>query len=42
MDADSTFDGETVVCDSCYIALGTPNASDPATIAGGRGFLYAR
>lgn len=42
MDADSTFDGQTVVCDACYIALGTPNAADPATIAGGRGGYVAR
>jgi hypothetical protein len=34
---DGTWDGETVVCDSCYIALGQPTSSDPATIAGGKG-----
>lgn len=37
MSDDSTFDGETVVCDACYIALGQPTPGDPASIAGGRG-----
>ena len=37
MSDDGTFDGESVVCDACYIALGSPTAGDPASIAGGRG-----
>ena len=45
MDEDATWDGESVVCDSCYIALGqpsvpfgSPGALDfPAEIAGGKG-----
>jgi hypothetical protein len=24
MDDDGTFDGETVICDACYIAIGQP------------------
>lgn len=30
---DGTFDGETVVCDPCYIAGGQPSLSSPATRA---------
>ena len=30
---DGTWDGETVVCDACYIAIGQPVASNPRTIA---------
>ena len=30
---DGTWDGQTVVCDACYIALGQPTAADPRTIA---------
>lgn len=37
MSDDSTYDGQTVVCDACYIALGQPTSGDPASIAGGRG-----
>lgn len=39
MAGDSTFDGETVVCDACYTALGCPTESsgDPALLAGGKG-----
>ena len=36
---DGTFDGETVVCDACYTALGCPTepSGDPALLAGGKG-----
>lgn len=36
-DDDGTWDGETVVCDACYIWLGQPTSGDPASIAGGKG-----
>lgn len=42
MSDDGTFDGETVVCDACYIALGSPTSADPATIAGGKGLPHRR
>lgn len=38
MDEDGTYDGSSIVCDACYIALGTPlNADLPAAIARARG-----
>lgn len=38
MAEDGTWDGETVVCDHCYITIGMPtNNADPGRIAGGKG-----
>lgn len=38
MQEDGTWDGETVLCDSCYIAEGMPtNNANPGLIAGGKG-----
>jgi len=40
MAEDGTYDGESVICDSCYIAVGMPvvgPGGDPAGLAGGRG-----
>lgn len=38
MAEDSTWDGETVVCDVCYIAIGMPvNNVNPGAVAGGKG-----
>lgn len=37
MAEDGTWDGESVICDACYIAIGMPTSGDPSTLAGGRG-----
>lgn len=38
MAEDGTWDGETVVCDFCYIAIGMPvNNANPGSVAGGKG-----
>jgi len=40
MAGDGTYDGESVICDACYIAIGTPSVrsgGDPGSLAGGRG-----
>lgn len=35
---DGTWDGESVVCDACYIAEGMPtNNENPCLVAGGKG-----
>lgn len=35
---DGTWDGESVVCDACYIAEGLPvNNANPGLVAGGKG-----
>lgn len=35
---DGTWDGESVVCDACYIAEGMPtNSENPGLVAGGKG-----
>lgn len=37
MAEDGTWDGQSVICDACYIAIGMPTSNDPASLAGGRG-----
>jgi hypothetical protein len=38
MAEDGTWDGETVLCDACYIAEGMPvNNANPGSVAGGKG-----
>jgi len=37
MAEDGTWDGESVICDACYIAIGMPTSNDPASLAGGKG-----
>lgn len=38
MAEDGTWDGETVLCDPCYIAEGMPtNNANPGSVAGGKG-----
>lgn len=40
MQEDGTWDGESVVCDACYIAIGMPtNNADPGSVAGGKSRL---
>lgn len=35
---DGTWDGESVVCDACYIAEGMPvNNANPGSVVGGKG-----
>jgi hypothetical protein len=35
---DGTWDGESVVCTACYIAIGMPvNNANPGSLAGGKG-----
>lgn len=35
-DEDGTWDGSTVICDACYIAIGQPLRGDPAFVTGQR------
>lgn len=38
MAEDGTWDGETVLCDACYIAEGMPtNNANPGSVASGKG-----
>jgi hypothetical protein len=40
MSGDGTFDGRSVICDACFIAIDTPSVGpggDPGRLAGGRG-----
>lgn len=38
MAEDGTWDGETVLCDACYIAEGMPvNNANPGRVGGGKG-----
>jgi hypothetical protein len=37
MAGDSTYDGQSVVCEACYIAMAMPVVDDPASLAGGAG-----
>jgi len=38
MSEDGTWDGESVVCDACYIAEGMPvNNANPGSVVGGKG-----
>jgi hypothetical protein len=40
MAGDGTYDERSVICDACYIAIGTPSVEpggDPGRLAGGRG-----
>lgn len=38
MAEDGTYDGESVVCDACYIDIGMPtNNENPGLVAGGKG-----